>query len=1354
MRNITKLLALCLMVCVMVALSACVFGETHTFSEDWQNDAENHWHACTDEGCEEKSDVAAHTYGEGAVTTPATEDSEGVMTYTCTVCGYEKTEAIDKLAHTHTEETIPGKAATCTEKGLTDGKKCSTCGEILVAQEEIAALGHTEETIPGKAATCTEKGLTDGKKCTVCKTVTVEQTEIAAKGHTDANNDYVCDDCKADLCTSHTPAEAVKENVVEATCTEAGSYESVVKCSVCGEEISRETVTVGALGHTEAAAVEENRTESTCKVAGSYDSVVYCSVCKAEVKRNTVALELKEHSPAAAVEENRTESTCKVAGSYDSVVYCSACGDELDRDTVALELAQHSPAAAVEENRTESTCKVAGSYQSVVYCSVCNDELKRDTVALELADHTPAEAVKENEVKATCTAEGSYNLVVYCSVCNAKISSEAKTEEKLDHDTELAYTDASGHWYDCKNCDYVSEKIAHSAASEGVCTCGYTCATKCEICGSCADEDCTVCSNKCAFLDTSKIMSFAPNTVFGKAEGPDGKAPGSDGAYLTDESIVAEHITLADGKYATKFTLPNAVAAHTGVALRIDGNNYQAPGLAGYNCAIPMIANVVNPIRMYFTNNGTTSVTFKYSLIDYYYDKGAVELTLAAGESKTVILNALFDKNSVGLNHQVIFPNGAEAGASLTVRGEFVANDNFNSITVATPANQLRFGVGEQFNTEGLVLKANGTDFTRVYISDNYITNYDGHTFTADDIGTKTVFVMFGGKAVAYTITVDAHEHNVVFVPESAPVACVSDGVAAHYTCTVDGCGLYFGDEYGNEIIDAPATVSCHTAGTAATLPGTALTCGGCGAVMGLKPMDNWVYFTLTTQTSKIGSNIKNGKVEHADVEGMPGTKFYVGAGTIGATNESEFYLKMSSNDSGYQTVIPNLSQNAASGALRTVILFYKNYSDEPITMNLQNDAKGGNGKITVPANGTAVCEFTVKNVGGSNWFHYYVDCNPQKDVVFGVYGYFYVHDGETNDPTINKTGKTTYKVGETFTTEGLVINAVLPSGNNQTMYITSGYTTSISEGYTFTAADVGTHTVTVTFAGKTVTYPITVVGDADCENGNHKYGKVSDEALFVEMQGNNAVYKYACVYCGLASEETYVAAPIAFVPHHGSNDSYSLEYVTLDDGRIAAKLTFKTDVAAGTKFTVSANQYPAGTNTAFPVSGNGRRVYMEMISTANVNITWQPEFYGDRDGVTMDLVANEAQSAVWVIKYDTDASHTSSALPYQETVINSNVAAGTVVYITGAFYERGEIAGVDFKTPASKIVYSVGDKFTSEGITLKVSSTDALFANVSICNVTTDLDGYTFTEADLGVHTVTVTWGDFTLTYDILVIE
>ncbi|MBQ6030315.1 MAG: InlB B-repeat-containing protein, partial [Oscillospiraceae bacterium] len=56
----------------------------------------------------------------------------------------------------------------------------------------------------------------------------------------------------------HTPAAPVIENEVPATCTTAGSYDSVVYCSECGEEISRETVTVPALGHTAGTAVKEN----------------------------------------------------------------------------------------------------------------------------------------------------------------------------------------------------------------------------------------------------------------------------------------------------------------------------------------------------------------------------------------------------------------------------------------------------------------------------------------------------------------------------------------------------------------------------------------------------------------------------------------------------------------------------------------------------------------------------------------------------------------------------------------------------------------------------------------------------------------------------------------------------------------------------------------------------------------------------------------------------------------------------------------------------------------------------------------------------------------------------------------
>lgn len=47
--------------------------------------------------------------------------------------------------HTHTEEIIEGKEATCSQTGLTTGVKCSECGEILLAQEviEINPNNHT-----------------------------------------------------------------------------------------------------------------------------------------------------------------------------------------------------------------------------------------------------------------------------------------------------------------------------------------------------------------------------------------------------------------------------------------------------------------------------------------------------------------------------------------------------------------------------------------------------------------------------------------------------------------------------------------------------------------------------------------------------------------------------------------------------------------------------------------------------------------------------------------------------------------------------------------------------------------------------------------------------------------------------------------------------------------------------------------------------------------------------------------------------------------------------------------------------------------------------------------------------------
>ncbi len=73
----------------------------HTFSATWSNDETSHWHICTEEGHTDISEKLSHNFNDGEITKPSTEEVEGVKTFTCVDCGYQKTENIDKLPHTH-----------------------------------------------------------------------------------------------------------------------------------------------------------------------------------------------------------------------------------------------------------------------------------------------------------------------------------------------------------------------------------------------------------------------------------------------------------------------------------------------------------------------------------------------------------------------------------------------------------------------------------------------------------------------------------------------------------------------------------------------------------------------------------------------------------------------------------------------------------------------------------------------------------------------------------------------------------------------------------------------------------------------------------------------------------------------------------------------------------------------------------------------------------------------------------------------------------------------------------------------------------------------------------------------------
>lgn len=82
---------------------------------------------------------------------------------------------------------------------------------------------HTLVDIPGKDATCGEKGLTVGKQCSHCGTFTVAQTEIPATGnHTYGKAEYVNETQHKYVCSVCGNVKTEEHNFVDGKCTECG----------------------------------------------------------------------------------------------------------------------------------------------------------------------------------------------------------------------------------------------------------------------------------------------------------------------------------------------------------------------------------------------------------------------------------------------------------------------------------------------------------------------------------------------------------------------------------------------------------------------------------------------------------------------------------------------------------------------------------------------------------------------------------------------------------------------------------------------------------------------------------------------------------------------------------------------------------------------------------------------------------------------------------------------------------------------------------------------------------------------------------------------------------------------------
>ena len=399
------------------------FEIKHSFSNDWTNDSESHWHECI---CGSIDSESPHEF-TWEVDEPATEDATGLKHEVCSVCEYTQSwnTVIDKLPHTHDMIKVDAYEPDCEKQGNIEHYKCNKCGKYYSDNDGIDELSwadivlditdhtyssewhsngvnhwyeckcgerteitaHTFEWIEDRQPTEEAVGLKH-EECTVCKHVRNENTEIDKLPHTH---------------------DIILVEAEDATCTEDGN----IKCYYCNkchkyyydEEAQLEIPENGQVlpkGHELS---YQAKAEADCTNPGNIEHYS-CARCDAKFLDKDGTKQIPAGDEVIAALGHNMIAKYDKEGHWDQ---CTRCD-------IKENYAKHTLTWIIDNEATEDA--VGSKHQE---CTGCEYEL--EPVEIDRLPHTH-KMINIDAKEPTCSEEG--NILYYsCDKCK-KLYSDAE----------------------------------------------------------------------------------------------------------------------------------------------------------------------------------------------------------------------------------------------------------------------------------------------------------------------------------------------------------------------------------------------------------------------------------------------------------------------------------------------------------------------------------------------------------------------------------------------------------------------------------------------------------------------------------------------------------------------------------------------------------------------------------------------------------------------------------------------------------------------------------------------------------------------------------------------------------------